>query len=295
MGNPSALKGQLQKRAEEGIKPSSSQGGSRSIEEWFQNMKPALAQVLPKHITADRLVRIALTEIRTNPTLKQCNPSSLMAGVLQAAQLGLEIGMLGHAYLVPFRNNKQQRMDAQMIIGYKGMLELVRRSDRISNAVARPVYENDYFHLKYGFKDEFEHVPWYMRDDAEFTDGGKLKGAYFKAEMKDGGYYFNYLPVQKIEEHRLSSKAKNSGPWVDNYEEMCLKTVVRASFKWLPVSIEVQAAVVQDETVKTDILDDMTLVPDVIDVESEDVTYESQGSPEDVTQDDAEQQSLNFE
>lgn len=260
---PSDVKNQLTQRA------NAQQGAEKpkTIQDLIMEMGPAMAQALPKHMDVDRFTRIVLTQIRTTPALRTCTAKSLLAAVIQAAQMGLEIGTLGHAYLVPFKNNKTQEVDAQLIIGYKGMLHLIRNSGQVDNAVARPVYENDHFVLEYGLQDKFEHVPWYLRKDKQYGDGGEFVGAYFISRFKDGGYYLNYMSAAQIEKRRQRSRAKSSGPWVEFPEEMQLKTVVRDSFKWLPVSVEIVHAVQQDETIKREIDVDMTNVVDVYEEE----------------------------
>lgn len=62
-------------------------------------MAPAMAQALPKHMDIDRLMRLAMTTIRTTPALKDADVSSLLGAVMQAAQLGLEPCLMGHCYL----------------------------------------------------------------------------------------------------------------------------------------------------------------------------------------------------
>lgn len=54
-----------------------------------------------------------------------------------------------------------------------------------------------------------------------------------------------------IEIHRDKfSKAKSYGPWVDHFDEMAKKTVLKALMKYMPISVEFQKAVDQDETTK---------------------------------------------
>src|ERR1043165_1114015 len=73
----------------------------------LEKMKPQLSLCLPKHLSVDRVCRIALTEFRKTPLLMECEPMSFIAAVMMASQLGLEIGILGSAYLVPFKNLKK--------------------------------------------------------------------------------------------------------------------------------------------------------------------------------------------
>ncbi|MFC3797929.1 recombination protein RecT [Cohnella sp. GCM10012308] len=234
---------------------------SQTIGAYMERMKSQIAEALPKHMSIDRLSRIALTTIRTNPKLLECTVPSLMAAVMQAAQLGLEPGLLGQCYFVPFKNNKKGITEVQFIIGYKGMIDLARRSGHIQSIGAHVVYENDYLELTYGLEDSLKHIPWHVRSDVKMNDAGPIKGAYMVAKFKDGGHQVHYMPYAEILKHRDRSNGyqnaikynRTDNPWITDEPEMCMKTVTRSGWKWLPISIEVADAVDKDETVRSDI------------------------------------------
>ena len=210
-------------------------------------VKSQMATALPKHMTADRLARIALTEVRTNKALAQCDQRSFLGAIMLCAQLGLEPGgALGHVYLVPFRNNERGSMDVQVIIGYRGMIELARRSGQIQSIEARPVYEGDLFEVELGLNSNLRHVPDF--DNPNRVNPDKLRFVYAVAHLRDGGVQFEVMSRKEIEAVRAASKSWNSGrsPWVTHFEQMALKTVVRRLFKWLPISIELAHAIEQD-------------------------------------------------
>jgi recombination protein RecT len=235
---------------------------ARTVAAYLDKMQSQIAKALPKHMNADRLARIALTTIRTNPKLLECNIESLMGAVMQSAQLGLEPNMLGACYIIPYGK------EAQFQIGYRGMIDLARRSGHIQSISAHEVYTNDFFKLEYGLNERLEHIPWHLRDDEKFAEPGQLKGCYMVAKFKDGGYQTHYMSKAEIDQHRKRSKSSGNGPWVTDYVEMAKKTVVRSAWKWLPISIEVMKQVESsDESVKKEIAEDMTEVPNtVIDV-----------------------------
>lgn len=215
---------------------------------------------LPAHMTPERMARIATTEMRKNPKLQQCEALSFIGAVIQCAQLGLEPGSaLGHAYILPFDVKEKQggqwvvkRTDAQVIVGYRGMLDLARRSGQIESLSARVVHAGDKFSYSYGLEEHLTHVP---------TEGepGPPTHFYAVAKFKDGGFQFEVMSVASVHKIRdesqgykgyLSSLAKGykaDSPWVSNEDEMGRKTVLRRLFKWLPVSVELQRAVTLDE------------------------------------------------
>lgn len=218
-----------------------------------------MALALPKAMTAERLTRIVMTECRKNPALLNCSPESFYGSVLMCAQLGLEPGSaLGHCYLLPFGNGKDAsgRPNAQLIIGYRGMIDLARRSGQIMSINAYCVYQHDDFNYELGLHPDIHHVP------AAIADRGPLTYVYAVAQLKDGGVQFEVMSRAEIEAIRAQSKAGKSGPWVSHFDEMARKTVVRRLFKFLPVSIEALRAVEVDEktdrgeaTTDTDVLD----------------------------------------
>lgn len=215
-------------------------------------IKAQMALALPKHMTADRLARIALTELRKTPALARCDQTSFLGAVMQCAQLGLEPGnALGHAYLLPYGNV------VQLIVGYRGMIDLARRSGQILSIEARAVYAADKFHVSLGLNPDLIHEPnW------DSGDRGELRFVYSVAKLKDGGTQFEVMSRQDVERVRSQSKAGKSGPWVSHFEEMAKKTVIRRLFKYLPVSIELATAVSLDEQAEVGLPQDNPLTID---------------------------------
>lgn len=213
-----------------------------TIAQLLERHKSDIALALPKHVTPDRLLRIAISEVRRNPKLREASAASLLSSIFICAQLGLEPGgPLGQAYLIPYKG------ECQFQIGYKGMIELARRSGQIQTISARIVCENDHFEYDYGTDESISHKP-------AVKNRGKLTFAYAVAKLKDGGIQFEVMSRDELEEVRNNSQGyrsainyKNDNPWISSFEEMCRKTVIRRLFKYLPVSIEVMEAVRVDD------------------------------------------------
>lgn len=209
-----------------------------------KSFQAQMALALPKSMTAERLTRIVMTECRKVPALMQCNQESFFGAVLQCAQLGLEPGSaLGHCYLLPFGNGKSRdgRPNCQLIIGYRGMIDLARRSGQIVSINAYCVHEADEFEYELGLHPDIHHRP------SPLAERGPVTYVYAVAVLKGGGVQFEVMSRAEIEAVRVQSKAGKSGPWVTHWEEMARKTVVRKLFKYLPVSIEAVRAVEIDE------------------------------------------------
>jgi len=200
------------------------------------DVKQKLAMAIPKHLTVDRLLRVAMSAIRINPMLLKCTPQSLLSCVMGCAQLGLEPEpFLGQAYLVPYRNAKKNVYEAQLIPGYRGYIALARRSGEVQTVMSQAVFERDHFHLKLGVDATIEHEP-------ADGDRGEFRGAYVVFKYRDGSYSFDYMSKADIDKIRARSKAKDSGPWVTDYVEMAKKTVVRRHVKLVPLSVELARA-----------------------------------------------------
>lgn len=211
----------------------------------IRSMVPQIKMALPKSMDAERMARIALTMFRTTPKLQECSIESFLGALMMCAQTGLEPGVSGEAYIIPYYNNKTKQMEAQYQQGYKGKLKLIRNSDQLSTINAHVVHEKDHFEIEYGSNENLTHRPY----DGE-GDPGKVKGVYAAATLKDGGKQFVYLPLREINKIRNVSKCNDSGPWKEWEEEMMKKTAIHRIAKVLPMSTEDRRKLAQDETTK---------------------------------------------
>ena len=214
----------------------------KTIFDLIQLSKKQFNNALPQHINTDRFVRIAITTIRLNPKLAKCNPESLIGALMVSAQLGLEPGTLGQCYLIPFENKKAGTVECQFQIGYKGLIELLRRSGQLSDIYSYTVYENDDFNIEYGLSRTLVHKP-------NFTDRGEIKGFYAVAILKDGAKAFEYMTKDEVVKHeeKYRKGSYKNDVWNKNFEEMAQKTVVKKLLKWLPVSVEFLEMAAKDE------------------------------------------------
>lgn len=240
MTDTSQLRNKLATRA--GHAPAT--GGS-SITDLINSQRAEIARALPKHMDADRLARIALTSMRTTPQLLECSQQSLLGALMLSAQTGLEPGPLGHVYLVPRRIKGQ--MECQWMLGYKGIIELARRSGKIVSIEAREVCENDEFSYAYGLDEQLEHKP--------FMGGerGPIVAVWGLAKFKDGGHYFLVMSKADVDaaKGRSDSAKSGFGPWVTDYAAMARKTVIRRMMPFLPLSAEQATMIAFDERVNT--------------------------------------------
>ena len=220
--------------------------------------KHELKVALPAHLNPDRMVRIALTCFRQNPTLAECEPASVFAAVVMASQLGLEPGLMGQAYLIPYnkkvkRKNEQGReiemwvKECQLIPGYQGLVDLARRSGRIKSLEAHVVYSNDKFLCRFGMTPELTHEPHWD------GDRGEMRLVYAVAHLADGGTHVEVMTRSQI--HAIRDRSQNvqnakkwskATPWDTDEEQMWIKTILRRITKFLPKSVELASALALD-------------------------------------------------
>ena len=216
-----------------------------SFESILKHAWPRMSSVMPKHMSSERMYQLALSTYNQTPGLAECSPQSVLGCLMKCTALGLEpsaVDGLGRAYILPYYNKKTNHKEAQLIIGYRGYIDLARRSGQIVDISARAVHQGDLFEYEFGMSEYIRHVP-----SAEYDGTQPLTHVYMVAHFKDGGHYIDVMTRNEVDAVRKRSKSSNYGPWVTDYDAMARKTIIRRSFPYLPVSVEVQADVVSDE------------------------------------------------
>jgi recombination protein RecT len=201
----------------------------------------AIRKALPKHLTPDRFIRVALTAMTKTPKLAECDQASFFSALLALSQFGLEPDGR-RAHLIPFENRKRGVVECQLIIDWKGLAELAMRSGIVSTLHADVVRRGDLFTYSAGILTE--HVPHFLRtDSAKPAAAGEVYAVFATASMKDGGRKTEVLSLEEENAVRNRSRAGQSGPWQTDFSEMAKKTAFRRLSKWLPLSPEFRDAV----------------------------------------------------
>ena len=234
----------------------------KKMQDYIKKMQGEIAKALPSVLTPERFTRITLSALSTNAKLAETTPQSFLGAMMTAAQLGLEPNTpLGQAYLIPYRNHGV--LECQFQLGYKGLIDLAYRSGEVSTIQAHVVYENDEFEYELGLDPKLRHVP-------AKSDRGVPVFFYAVFRTKDGGYGFDVMSVDDVRAHaRKYSKAFSNGPWQTNFEEMAKKTVLKRALKYAPLKTDFVRGLTADETIKTQISEDMFSVPDETVIEAE--------------------------
>lgn len=201
-------------------------------------------------IDPDRLRVVVLAAFSRTPALWDCDPVTVARAVVESAQLGLEpTGAIGGAHLVPFKNGKTGRMEAQLIIDYRGYVQLARRSGEVSKVWARIVRERDDFAVEAGTDDRLTHRPYLGAEDP-----GNITHVYAVIAYRDGSQQFDWDTRAWVETIRKRSKAGNNGPWITDYAEMAKKSILRRLLKTAPLTIEARRAIELEEREEAEVI-----------------------------------------
>lgn len=207
--------------------PNAQVGTTRHLKALMDIWGPSIAGVLPSQVKPERMLKVLLVAVNKNPTLLSCTQESLFQAMMELGQTGLELGVLQEAHLIPYRNKGV--MQAQLQIDYKGYVRLMRQAGALA-VDADAVYEKDHWEFEKGLEPKLRHVR------AE-GDRGKFKGAWALVKPAAGEVQFDYMTAAEINKIRARSKAKDSGPWVTDYDEMAKKTVLRRVRKLVPLAV----------------------------------------------------------
>ena len=239
-------------------------GEKKTMQTYIKAMEGEIKKALPSVITPERFTRMVLSAISTNPKLGSCTPGSFLGAMMSAAQLGLEPNTpLGQAYILPFQNKGV--LEAQFQLGYKGLIDLAYRSGEVELVQAHIVYANDRFECEFGLEPKLTHVP-------ADTDRGDPIKVYAMFKTKSGGYGFEVMSMEDVRKHAEKySKAYSTSfsPWKTNFEEMAKKTVLKKCLKYAPLKSDFVKGVVQDNTIKSEVAEDMYFVQNEVDIEAE--------------------------
>lgn len=216
------------------VKQESTAVSKSGIKEMLQTsaFHNAIAQILPKHVTAERMARVAIACLTKTPKLADCTKESFVNCMMTLSQLGLEPDGR-RAHLIPYGNA------CTLIIDYKGLVDLIMRTGNVSNVHADIVCENDVF--EYDCGEVKKHVIDFRKER------GEMYAVYCIITFKDGTRKAEVMSKAEVEKIKARSRAGNAGPWVTDFNEMAKKTVFKRCSKWVQLSSEVQDAISKDD------------------------------------------------
>jgi recombination protein RecT len=226
---------EIQTRAEQSVATAEK---PKNIKGWLagDKFKEQIKMALPKHLTPERFVRVCLTALMKTPKLMECTQESVFKCMLDLSSVGLEPdNRLAH--LIPYNNRKKGVMEAQVMIDYKGLIELSKRSGEVKNWRAECVCENDNFRWENGTV--YHSIDW-------LNPRGKMQAVYSHIKNTLGYDDYEVMTKDQVDSIRKRSRSANDGPWVTDYDEMAKKTVMRRHSKRVTLSPEFTDAIEKD-------------------------------------------------
>lgn len=255
--------------AAKGIVKTQQENKKPSLQGLIRTMEPEIKKALPSVITPERFTRMVFTALSSNKKLQACTPESFLGAMMQAAQLGVEPNTpIGQAYLIPYGNQ------VQFQLGYKGLIDLAYRSGEVQSIQAHEVHENDTFEYELGLNPKLKHVP-------AMKDRGQVILYYAVIKLKNGGEGFEVMSREDVDQFaRAKSKTYKNGPWQTDFDEMAKKTVLKKVLKYAPLKSDFAKQVKEDETIKTNISENMADLPDeTVTIEAEAQTPQDEEIP----------------
>jgi recombination protein RecT len=199
--------------------------------------KDRFAAILPRSITVGELFQLGLVAMGRDSKLLACTPQSIIRSLIVAGRLGLDpTGIGGQAWIVPFKQT------ATLLVGYKGLLDLARRTGIVVGVEAHVVHERDVFQFRYGSDPDVRHEPVLTGET------GPMLGAYAILRLRgDAVPMMEYMTKAEIDKIRDRSKTGKEGPWQTDYEQMARKTTLRRILNYAPSSTELRLAMAAED------------------------------------------------
>ena len=215
-----------------------------------ERLRDEVARALPSGMSADQMLRIALTQVRLSPDLQRCTPESLMGALLQAAQAGLRPGMFDEGWLIGRWSKRARAYEATFQPGYGGLLKLALQSGDVTGASTGVVHEGDAFSVRLGSDPYVEHVP------ALVADPGEVVAFYASLTLRGGGRIVEVMRRAEVDAVRDRYAPRDAeghvvGPWATHYEAMGRKTVLLRALKLAPKSSDRLLAALQADQAST--------------------------------------------
>lgn len=207
-----------------------------SLSQFLAKHKQQFAMALPSHITPDRMMRLALTAFSQSKGLQKCSVNSIFAAVVVASQLGLEIGVGGQGYLVPYKGN------ATFVPGWQGLVDLVSRAGR-ATVWTGAVYKGDKFDWALGDRPFIKHQP-----EGDADDWHDITHVYAVGRVNGSDHpVIEVWTMDRVIRHLNKYNKVGSDHYAltkdgQNMEMYARKVALLQVLKYMPKSVEVMRA-----------------------------------------------------
>lgn len=210
----------------------------------LEKMLPEIKKAVGKAMTPERFSRIALSLFNGNPVFWEADTTSFLSALMQSAQCGLEPNtVLGEAYVIPYKNKKQNIVEINFQVGYKGILKMAFNTGEYEAIYAHEVRKGDEFSYEYGLHKNLIHKPADVPSE-------EITHYYAVYKLKNGGFDFVVWSKERVEQHArefsknylYQGKVNQNSVWAKNFDSMAKKTVLIDVLKFAPKSVEMAKA-----------------------------------------------------
>jgi recombination protein RecT len=204
---------------------------------FMDKFKPQMALALPKHLTADRMARLALTQFSSNPKLQECEPMTIAASIMTASTLGLEPGVNGQGFLVPYKDWKKKIVICQFVPGWKGLVDIVNRAGR-ATVWTGAVFAGDHFEYALGDRPFIVHKP------GDEDDPNRMTHVYSVGRVNGSDWpVIEVWSMNKVWKHRDKYNKVGTSHYSFRDAEMYARKVpLLQVIKYMPSSVELTNA-----------------------------------------------------
>lgn len=217
-----------------------------------QGFQTRLTDVAAASLSPEKFTKMILLRVYENPKLAECTPDSFAASCLKSAAIGIPIDG-EKAHLVPFRNSRNKTVEAQLVIDYKGYIDLGISSGAIVKWDAELVCDND----------DFSYTNGEVTHSIDFRQKrGEPFAVYSRATLPSGEISYCVMTKEEVMAIKNRSPASKSGPWVTDEPEMWKKTAIRRHRKTLSLSPAFEKAMEADYDKPIDINSQVDILPE---------------------------------
>lgn len=188
--------------------------------------------------------------VSSNKALSECDPSTIMFSCLKATALGLAIDpSLGLAWVLPYRDNKNNTTVATFQLGAKAYTQLALRTAQYKKINVRDVRDGEIV------GEDFVSGEMQFKKLEKDREKAPIVGYVAMFELINGFSKQLYMSNEEIDAHakRFSQTyRKGYGLWADKdmRPKMAEKTVLKLLLsKWGVLSVEMEQAIKSDSAV----------------------------------------------
>lgn len=194
------------------------------------------------------------TMVGSNPQLNLCDRKSILGCALKSVGLNLPFDPnLGFCYAIPYKDGQTGDSIATFQMGVKGFIQLALRSGQIRKLNVMAVKEGEFIGRDISGDPEIKWLPE--------SDRVKLDTVGYMAYIQTTAGFEKvvYWSVEEVQKHAeqysqayrnaIKYGKKNSVVWIDNFDKMAEKTVLKALIsRYAPMSVELQEAIKYDQS-----------------------------------------------